>query len=106
MVEFEKKKERERGNNSLLPLFLYMRSILFAHAQVPIGEEEFIYSCHSALQWKRLATLGDKDLSRGVFLHVEGPHRLWLKKVPQFYFSLRLFGGDKLVTEVDTEGRI
>jgi hypothetical protein len=28
--------------------------------------------------------------SKDIFLHVEGPRRLWLKKAKQYYFTLRL----------------
>jgi len=37
----------------------------------------YLVSCYSDKQWRRLDALKDKDLSRGVFLHVEGPRRYW-----------------------------
>lgn len=74
--------------------------------QVPEdGVKEYVLSGHSVQQCKRLVTLKDNDLSRGMFLYVEGPHRIWLKKLAQFYFTLRISGAEELLTELDTEGR-
>ncbi len=61
----------------------------------------YILSGHSEKQWNRLEALKGRDLSRGVFLYVEGPRRIWLKKLPQHYFTLRAMAGDELLQKID-----
>lgn len=55
----------------------------------------FIIAGNSELQVKLLDQLERVGLSPSALLHVEGPHRIWLKRVPQFYFSLRVSGDSK-----------
>lgn len=59
------------------------------------GHEGFIISGNSSKQLKLLERLECEGLSDDVFLHVEGPHRLWLKKARQYYFTLRLSEGSE-----------
>lgn len=54
------------------------------------NDEGFIIGGNSGKQLKLLEQLENEGLSRDTFLHVEGPHRLWLKKTKQYYFTLRL----------------
>lgn len=53
-------------------------------------EEGCIIGGNSSKQLKLLERLESEGLSQDTFLHVEGPHRLWLKKAKQHYFTLRL----------------
>lgn len=48
---------------------------------------------NSDKQLKLLDCLNVEGLSHDLLLHVEGPHRLWLKKTQQYYFTLRLSEG-------------
>ena len=56
--------------------------------QVPeFPDSPFTLSAMSEKQQKFLDSLiSTSDL----LLHVEGPHRLWLQKIPIFYYSLRV----------------
>ena len=59
--------------------------------QVPAGDvtvtSPFLLSASTELQVKRLQSIGDPN---ELLFHIEGPHRLWLRKVKQHYFSLKL----------------
>lgn len=57
------------------------------------GSEGFIVGGNSSKQLQLLERLESEGLSQDTFLHVEGPHRLWLKKTKQYYFTLRLSEG-------------
>ena len=65
---------------------------------------------NSDKQLERLKFFGGQSLPHETFLHVEGPHRLWMKKYKQFYFTLRIAGAremlDKclLTDEDDSDG--
>ncbi len=60
------------------------------HFQVPeTAENSFIIGASNGSQRDKLNSLTEKDDSSNLLLHVEGPHRLWLQKVPVFYYSLR-----------------
>ncbi len=43
-----------------------------------------------------------EGISANSFLHVEGPQRIWLKKVKQYYYTLRVMDEQS----VDKEGRL
>ena len=51
---------------------------------------DFVIGGNSLKQLQLLERLEGEGLSEGTFLHVEGPHRLWLKKMRQYYFTIRL----------------
>ena len=46
----------------------------------------FVVSAHTGAQLSLLQSLADLQ---GQLLHVEGPHRIWMNKTQQFYYSLR-----------------
>ena len=56
---------------------------------MPLSDEDsHIISGTTEHQLKILLSVGEGHSTP--LLHVEGPHRLWLRKLQQFYYSLRL----------------
>eukprot|EP00731_Ephydatia_muelleri_P028927 Em0020g571a len=51
------------------------------------GSDDFVLSASSAAQRKLLESL---DTLENALLCVEGPHRIWMKKTEQFYYSVTL----------------
>ena len=54
---------------------------------------------NSDKQLKLLDCLNVEGSSQDLLLHVEGPHRLWLKKMKQYYFTLRLSEGRSVLPQ-------
>lgn len=63
------------------------------------GDEGLIICGNSVKQLQHLEDLGHEDLSSTTLLHVEGPHRLWIKKKPQHYFTLRISEGKEVLSK-------
>ena len=58
--------------------------------QVPESvDDSFIIEATNRQQREKLRSLKHSN-GGNLLLHVEGPHRLWLQKVPIFYYSLRM----------------
>ena len=53
------------------------------------SDQSFILASSTQRQLRRLQNLPNL---KGRLLHVEGPHRFWLKKIPQYYYTLELSG--------------
>lgn len=77
--------------------------------KVPLNDtDSHIISGSTEPQLKLLHSLGEGCSTP--LLHVEGPHRLWLRKLQQFYYSLRLLpegtegGGAEEAVEEGGEG--
>ena len=51
------------------------------------GPDDFVLSASSAAQRKLLQSL---DVLENALLCVEGPHRIWIKKTEQLYYSVTL----------------
>lgn len=51
------------------------------------NSESFVIAASSKRQ---VGLLESKDFSEEAVLYVEGPHLMWLQKIPLFYYSLRL----------------
>ena len=51
------------------------------------ANDSFILGATNQSQRVLLSSLGTAS---NLLLHVEGPHRLWVQKVPVFYYSLRM----------------
>lgn len=65
-------------------------------------DETFIVSGSTRAQVELLRSLSDME---GELLHVEGPHRLWLKDMQLLYYSLRLSSNSQHNTE-EREGAV
>ena len=63
--------------------------------------DSFIIGASNAPQREKLNSLAETTDTSSLLLHVEGPHRLWLQKVPVFYYSLRVSNQ----SEQETDGK-
>ena len=68
-----------------------------------VENHDFVMSASTQEQIDLLKSLGNlKDR----VLHIEGPHRLWLKKTPVHYFSLTLLNNPTAHDNESREGEL
>ena len=85
-----------------MPLYrLYL--FYFSCVQDPEGKVDGPFIIGASSQ-KQIQILKSLRVISNALLHIEGPHRLWLQKLPVFYYSLRLaFSDAQEILEVDSE---